>query len=256
MSRFTTRQQIVRHTLFVAVLGTALTGAVRGIASTTPAHASRAEDLVTAIKAADNDYNTSSTVVWPATGVTPSNNTVCGQFVTRLIQKSYGHTDSDFYRCIGSNSPFAKTYHDWFLSGQTCNSKLAHKHVRTVTLGRVGDWKAGDFIAIKNLTVETNNTGHMAMVAAAPELLSEENGIRQYAVTVIDSSSDAHDAQDTRVTRPDATKPDRGVGKGKMLIYADASDDQVVGHCWSTDNGSTMYDQTQKSLVVGRLVTP
>lgn len=255
MSHFTRKQQIVRSTLIVA-LGVTLAGAVRGIASTTPAHATRAEDLVSAITAANNDYNTSSTVVWPAAGVTPGNNTVCGQFVTRLIQKSYGHTDSDFYRCIGSSSPFAKTYHDWFLSGQTCKSPLSHKHVRTVTLGRVSDWKAGDFIAIKNITVETSNTGHMAMVAGTPELLSEANGIRQYAVTVIDSSSDAHDLQDTRVTRPDGSGPDKGVGKGKMRIYADAADDQVIGHCWSTDNGSTLYDQTQKSLVVGRLVTP
>lgn len=254
MKPFANRSQIVRNTVLAAAVGISLTTAVRGIAGTTPAHVTRAEDLVSTIKAVDNDYHSASTVVWPAQGVTASNKTVCGQFVTRLIQKSYGHTDSDFYRCVGSSSPYAKTYHDWFRSGQTCSSKLAHKHVRTVVLGRVSDWQAGDFIAIKNLTVEANNTGHMAMVAGTPELLGETNGIRQYAVTVIDSSSDAHDAEDTRVTRPDGSGPDKGVGKGKMLIYADAADDQVVGHCWSTDNGSTMYDQTQKSLVVGRLV--
>ncbi len=256
MNANTTQKQVFRGALVAATVAAALSGAVRGFASVTPFHATQAERLVISIQAANNDYNTSSTVVWPGSGVTPSNNTVCGQFITRLIQHSYGHTDSDFYRCIGSKSPFAKTYHDWFLGAQTCTSKLAHKHLHFVTLGKVSQWTAGDFIAIKNLTVQTSNTGHMAMVAGSPVLLSEANGIRKYAVTVIDSSSDAHDLQDTRVTRPDAGGPDEGVGKGKMLIFADAADDQVVGHCWSTDNGSTMYDQTQKSLVVGRLVTP
>lgn len=257
MSHTTPWNPIVRGALLAAGCLALLGSAVRSSATGVPVHLTTAVGLVAEIDPADNDYNTTSQVVWPAPGVTPSNQTVCGQFITRLIQKSYGRTDSDFYRCIGSTSPYAKTYHDWFLGSQTCSSKLAHQHIRTVLVPLVADWQPGDLIAIKNLTVETSNTGHMAMVSGTPQLLSETNGVRSYAVPVIDSTQTPHDLDDSRVTRPDASgKADTGVGEGRMFIQVSASTGKVVGHAWSTYNGSTVYDQSQKSLVAARLVMP
>lgn len=257
MSHTTPWKRIVRSAFIAAGCATLLASAVRSGATGVPVHLTNAEALVAEIDPADNDYNSTSVVVWPAPGVTPSNQTVCAQFITRLIQKSYGRTDSDFYRCIGSTSPYAKTYHDWFKSAQTCSSKLAHQHIRTVLVPLLSDWQPGDLLAIKNLTVETTNTGHMAMVSGLPEFLSESDGIRTYAVPVIDSTQTPHDVDDTRVTQPDANgSPDTGVGEGTILVFTSAATGQVVGHCWSTDSGSTEYDQSQKSLVVARLVMP
>jgi len=257
MSHNTPWKMIVRGALVTAGCVALLAGAVRGSATAVPVHYSNAVALVAAINPASNDYNTASQVVWPAPNVTPSNKTVCGQFITRLIQKSYGRTDSDFYRCIGSTSPYAKTYHDWFKSAQVCSSPLAHQHIRTIQQLRVGDWLPGDLLAIKNLTVETNNTGHMAMLAGLPELMWEAAGVRAYAVPVIDSTQTPHNADDSRVVHPDAgAEFDTGVGEGTMVVFANGANDQVIGHCWSTDNWSTEYDQSQKSLVVARLAIP
>ena len=256
MSHPTPFSKIARGALVALGCAVLLGGAVRSGATGVPVHLTNAEALVAAIDPANNNYESTSQVVWPAPGVTASNKTVCGQFVTRLIQKSYNRTDSDFFRCIGSTSPYAKTYHDWFKSNQTCSSALAHQHVKATVVNKVSDWLAGDLIAIKNITVEANNTGHMAMVSAAPVVLWEANGVRAYAVDVIDSTSSPHDTLDTRVTRPDGNHDDTGVGEGTMLIFASSQNDTVTGHCWSTDAGSTEYTQAQKSLVAARLTIP
>ncbi|MCC2671314.1 MAG: hypothetical protein K0Q72_3785 [Armatimonadetes bacterium] len=256
MSHTTPVKQLVRGVLAALGVAALLTGAMRSGADGVPLHLTNAEALVAGITPANNNYEGTSQVVWPAVGVTPSNKTVCAQFITRLIQKSYGRTDSDFFRCIGSTSPYAKTYHDWFKSSQTCSSKLAHQHVYTVQVPRVSDFAPGDLVAIKNLTVASNSTGHMAMVSDTPLLLWEEAGVRAYTVSVIDSTQSPHDELDTRVTRPDGAVEDTGVGEGTMAVFADSQTDTVLGHCWSTDNGSTEYTQSQKSLVVGRLVMP
>lgn len=253
MSRSTTR---IAGAALCAALGLSGVLAVRGYAAGTPAHHLEAETLVAAIQPANNVYDDDSVVLWPDPGVTPSNRTVCSQFASRLLQHTYGYTESDFYRCIGSKSPYAKTYHDWFLGPQTCKSKLSHKHLHFVTLGRVIDWQPGDFIAIKNITVESSSTGHVAMVSTAPVYKSTANGLKKYEVLVTDSTSSPHGNADTRKTRPDTNGPDNGVGSGKMVVYAHATTGQVVGHCWSTLSGSTYYTQAQKSLVVGRPVTP
>jgi hypothetical protein len=118
----------------------------------------------------------------------------------------------------------------------------------------VTNWQPGDLMAIKHITVETSNTGHMAMISDLPVLVGEWAGIRAYAVSVIDSTSTPHDELDTRELRRDVSGPDKGVGEGTMLIFTDGPDNAVVGHCWSTDPGSKHYTQAEKSLVVARLV--
>ncbi len=251
-----TRGKWVRGMVCAAALSLPLAVAARGNATGAPIHQLEAEALVATIEPADNIYNKDSVVSWVGTDAPPSNRTVCSQFVSRLIQHTYGYTESDFYRNMGSTSPTAAKYHDWFIGPQQSYSTRPHRRLNFVVMGRVGDWQPGDFIAIKNIAVQSSSTGHVAMIAAAPQLVSETNGIRKYEVLVIDSSSSYHGADDTRKTRPDTNGPDNGVGAGKMVVFADAADDQVVGHCWSTSKYSTFYDQTQKSLVVGRLVIP
>lgn len=113
----------------------------------------------------------------------------------------------------------------------------------------------GDVIAIKYPS-GASATGHVMLVAGTPVMRTPATApvianTTQYEAQVIDSTASYHGPADTR--HPNNGGVPGGIGKGVFRIYVDAND-QIVGYTWSTYSNSTYYDQSQRHLVIGRLL--
>ena len=168
--------------------------------------------------------------------------TDCSGFLTALLERSYGFTQSDLERWLGKRRPLAIDYHDAILN------QRGFKHIQ-----RVSDVEPGDVLAIK-YPPDADNSGHIMLVAEPPRRAKstkpEIQGTEQWEVAVIDSSKSGHGKTDTR-RRDDGTFGS-GVGEGVFRIYANR-DGRIAGYAWSTFANSEYYDERQRHLVVGRM---
>lgn len=201
-------------------------------------------------------------------GTLATNRTVCGTFVTNLIQKSTTLTANDFYKSFnkamdgtcevgslsipdmgsvqkGTNSPNAAQY-QYKIS--KCPATGPIKFAARTSITGI---EAGDVLAV-SYPERTDINGHVMLVRSAPvadtSLLAGPTGSTPYAVTVIDSTSTPHGSS---ATYPD-TRPggkNEGLGSGTFVLYADASG-AIVGSRWSPTD-PTFFDTTAHPLAVG-----
>ena len=215
-------------------------------------------------RVAANVYTTSSPALERmGTGVSATNRTVCGTFVTRLLQKSVGFTASDFYNSFnkkmdscevgtvagvqkGTNSPDAAQYHHKIANcGGTGPVKLAKR-------ASISAVEIGDIIAVKygNPADHNNASGHVMLVRGAPALDNSvtdgPEGSDRWLVEIIDSTQSPHGAGDWR-----ALSAGQGLGHGTFVLYTDANG-AIVASRWSAGD-PVRYDTTVHPIVVGGL---
>lgn len=230
-------------------------------AATPPKHLTWAERLVDTMIPTANEYGDPVEITWKtANGLDHSTNrSKCASLVSQLLVVAYGQKYAGWLGCA---SPIAATYHDAIVS--------AHGFAR---INAITDVRPGDVIAIRyldagctNLTCggfqSCSNSGHVAIVAALPQervaTAPVIPGTRQYAVEIIDSTSDVHGATDSRYAADLLGADDRGVGRATMRLYVDitATGHPIVGYTWSTWAGSNYHDHSKRDLVIGRLRQP
>jgi hypothetical protein len=215
-------------------------------AQTAPAHLFWAEEIALNVLPGNNTYGTSPHyITWAGEGGATeyTNRTQCNSFLTRVLERGYGWTDTDIRLWLGSTSPSAVMYHDAVVAG--------NGFATVATLSAI---LPGDVLAIR-YPAGGSVSGHIATVVSAPVLYGPAApwvaGTYQYAVTVVDSSNSGHGPTDTRLAPGGTWNP--GAGIGVMRLYVDAQG-AVAGHTWSTSTGSTYYGQATRHLVIGRLV--
>lgn len=196
----------------------------------------------------NNIYSTTNSmdsVTW--TGVSNANGyycrTDCSGLLTKLLKQTYGYSDSYFLSWTGLKNPYAVTYY---------NEIKAKDHFTQVS--NVANIQQGDIIAIK-YPVSSSNTGHTMLVAAAPASRTASapyvSGTNQYEVSVIDQSSSGHGSTDTRFVS--SGNFNDGIGRGIFRLYVN-SKGAITGYTWSTYSNSIYYSQSERPLLVGRLI--
>lgn len=253
-----------RKNRFLAPLITnvALTTTVIGLAhakAPPPAkHLAWAQRLVDTVKPAANTYGAPAHITWKTENGLPysTNRSKCASLVSQLLVKAYG---DDFAGWLGCASPIAATYHDAI---EVEDGFDLVESVHAIA--------AGDIIAIRyfdagctalscGVAKGCTVSGHVAVVAAAPHARVATApivpGTQQFAVDVIDASSDIHGSSDTRHQADPGHVDDQGVGRGTMRLYVDAADPAhpVVGYTWSTWSGSVYRSSEARDLVIGRI---
>jgi hypothetical protein len=211
----------------------------------TPAHLSEAMKLVEAIKPDQTEYRHRPSVIhWPDEASGPECRTDCSGFVDLLLRHSYPWATQEWLEAtMGKKRPLAGDYYD---------AIMGHKGFTIVE--RLDDIQPGDFLVMK-YPVDSDNTGHMMLVASAPKgRKSSEplvSGTTQWEVSVIDETSSYHGTGDTRYS-PDEKKG--GVGRGTFRLYAD-QDGKLAGYAWSITKKSKFYGPDERPIVAARLDT-
>lgn len=224
----------------------------------------------TSPKLSENVYTASMPALERAgVGTLAINRTVCGNFITNLIQKSTGLVPNDFSKSFnkamdgtceigsvtiagmsvqkGTNSPHAAQY-QYKIS--KCPSTGPIKFTARTSITQI---EAGDVIAV-SYPERTDINGHVMLVRSAPvadtSLLAGPTDSTPYVVTVIDSTSTPHGSSSTYPdTRPGGNN--EGLGTGTFVLYADASG-TIVASRWSPTD-STLFTTTAHPLSVGAL---
>lgn len=246
----------VRRTLLAcaAALATALT-------IPTPAQASSAELYDELAELADNlnalpwpeqdTYNfypgakdhadVPTSVVWgiPGSPTTYTSKSKCAPLLTQALKHTFSWaTDSYLVDEFGSFSPTAAQYYDGLQNG------AAHFTPKTT----VPALSQGDVIAIKYTDSAGGTgdaTGHVLVVSGTPHLYNRDanTSTREWAVPVIDSTSNPHGAASTWAGSPYQLYPDTrrsgtteysGVGRGWIFISTTATD-TPTGHWWGAN---------------------
>lgn len=121
-------------------------------------------------------------------------------------------------------------------------------------VSRVADLRPGDLISwTEPLDVNTDDTGHVMVVAAAPTAAA---GPDHVDVAVIDATASPHGPTDSRQgdprNQPDArTHKPSGVGDGTITVLTDP-DGRPTGYRWSTDSARTEHPDRITLLRLGR----
>lgn len=189
-----------------------------------------------------------STAVWgtPGSPTTYASKAKCAPLVTLALRHTFAWaTDSYLTTEFGSTSPTAAQYYDGLAAGAD--------HFTTKTT--VPALAQGDVIAVKYLDSAGGTgdaTGHVMVVAGAPQPYDRDGdtSTREYAVPVIDSTTQPHGVPSTWSGSPVHLFPDTrrsgtteytGVGRGWIFIST-GSDDVPTGHWWGpNENVTTQY---------------
>lgn len=208
-------------------------------------HLRWAESLVDNLDPENNEYSTSSFMSWAGVAGARryANRTQCATFLTELLKRSYGWTETSFNDWLGSRSPTAATYYDAIVE------ENGFERIHDPQ-----DARAGDVIVLRYPAGESS-TGHVAILRRAPRVRLPLNpfvvGTFQYEVSVVDSTSTHHGPSDSRMSS--GGRGDTGAGYGVMRVYTNLWG-SIVGHTWSTATTTTYYPTTQRQVVIGRLV--
>ncbi len=160
-----------------------------------------------------------------------SNFTRCAPFLTQLFKAAYGWTPPT---AIG-NSPDPKKYYNSIVDNKNGFSKRA----------KFTDWQPGDILASPYYDPNPN-IGHVMLILGAQEISNNaETKTREYAVQVLDSSSDQH-SSDTRTLFGSLPK---GVGRG--VIKVKTVDDQITQWAWKVTN--SYYSGKDRPLAIGKI---
>lgn len=212
----------------------------------------------------ENVYDGDPTALDRMVGTTKARNrTVCGTFVTQLIQKSLGFTSSDFTKSfnkamdscavkdaagknLGTNSPNAAQYR-YKIANCASTGTITFTARSTITA-----IEAGDVLAV-SYPERTDISGHVMVVREKPvadtTLLAGPAGSTAYAVEIIDSTSTPHG---TSTTYPDWRGGDtgEGLGHGTFVLYANTLSGAIVASRWSPTDPN-LFTTAAHPLAVG-----
>ncbi|ONI91138.1 hypothetical protein ALI22I_10295 [Saccharothrix sp. ALI-22-I] len=186
-----------------------------------------------------------TSVVWgtPGSPTTYENKSKCAPLLTQALKHTFSWaTDSYLDDEFGSISPTSAQYYDGFQTGA--------EHFTSKTT--VPSLTQGDVIAIKYNDAGDGTgdaTGHMLVVGGTPRLYNRDNNTstREWAVPVIDSTSNPHGVASTNPSSPYLLFPDTravgtteysGVGRGWIFIST-GTDDVPTGHWWGANENVT-----------------
>jgi hypothetical protein len=209
-----------------------------------PRHVQLARQLVEEVTPENNLYATPTHITWRGIdGATISTNTsVCSTLITKLLKQAYNFTNADFITWTGESTPEAEDYYD---------AAASNNGFKRLT--NIADVQVGDVFIAKYLQQTTSATGHIAMIAAPPHLVSSTPSERRYSVSVIDSSSSYHGTSDTRYRiDPTTGDYDDGVGQGTMRMITDTNG-LLIKYSWSTLSNSIIYDATERPSLLAQI---
>ncbi|MEU4447885.1 hypothetical protein AB0K14_04610 [Actinosynnema sp. NPDC050801] len=202
-----------------------------------------------------------TSVVWGVAGspTTYESKARCAPLLTQSLKHTFAWaTDSYLTAEFGSTSPTSAQYYDGFQAG------AEHFTAKTTVPSLV----QGDVIAVKyndSAGGTGDATGHMMVVAAAPQLYDRDGdaSTREYAVQVIDSTKNPHGVPSTWSGSPVHLFPDTrrsgtteytGVGRGWIFIRT-GSDDVPAGHWWGANENLTgEYKSTSTRPMIFRTI--
>lgn len=181
------------------------------------------------VPSALNAYGSPTAVAWAGVGgaTVTSNRSTCAPFVTRVVKRARGWSDTQLKSWFGSTSPSSEQYHAAITGG-------AGPFTARQTVGAVAP---GDVIAVR-YDGDESVTGHTMIAASAPKQITAASphvaGTTQWTLEVADSTSTPHGDGDTRryEDASGATQSQPGAGRGTLRLYAGA-DGRITGHTWS-----------------------
>lgn len=222
-------------------------------AVTTPTHLTNADTLVTKLRTQGlngefndaagkplNQYGAAYKDVVMISTPTAKVNAVCANFITVLLEKTYGWKAKT--AGFTSVSPDPAMYHDAIESNSN-----GFTHIEEFENAAPGDLLMAEYYD------DHANVGH-AMIVRNVELLDEDEdtGIREWSVEVIDCSKNIHSNDSREFVKADGTVlATQGAGRGKMRVLT--QDGEIVGYSWSFRNGSIIYTPDVRHLTLGRL---
>jgi hypothetical protein len=131
---------------------------------------------------------------------------------------------------------------------------------------KVPDLRAGDVIAIDYQNNQPTQTGHIVMVRGLKDVYTAPSptlnfpGETQYAVEIIDCTSDPHGIYgvgnyaaypDIRIL--DGVNDREGVGFGHMMLYASTSTSEFTRYRWSVNSSSAnTYSVSERPVAAAR----
>jgi hypothetical protein len=206
-----------------------------------PADVSLANQLISNVSTANNNYSYGSPVVtWAGVNgaTTYSNSSDCSNFETMLIEQAYGFTSSQISGWTGHTLPQAIDYY---------NAALADKGFTGFM--QIADLQVGDavFFNYTNDPDANGDTGHVVTIEALPVLDSAYTTSTRiaYDVTVDDCSADPH-SNDTR------TGSNTGVGRGQMRFYTSTTG-ILVAYSWGLSSASTVEPMSLRSAIFAKM---
>lgn len=209
------------------------------------AHSAAGQDLATNIQdvfgivdSPDlNAWGTPCVVDWD--NYTATTKGAC--LISELLKAGYGYSGADLELMFDSTSPSSALYFSAIENGVYFNK-----------IEKCADIQAGDILAI-NQTATYD--GHAVLIETAARMNPANpiySGTVQWKLGIIDSTSSAHGATDSRYVN--ATTTDPGMGRGFMRVYCDAVSGNLLGHTWSTTSSQTSYQSPSvRPYRVGRL---
>jgi hypothetical protein len=196
------------------------------------------------------DNGTSATWGTPGSPTTYHGETKCAAFLTQSLKHAYSWATSTYFtNNFASASPTAAKYYDRLSAGTA-------EHFDSIT--RVQDLLAGDIIAIKYTNSGGGSgdpTGHVMTVTSIQTSNRDANAATtEYAIRVIDSTSNPHGVvssnpaspyrnfPDTRATMSNVTEYS-GIGRGWVFIQVDAAG-APAGYWWGPNENVTSQFQS------------
>ncbi|MFJ8105242.1 LamG domain-containing protein [Streptomyces sp. NPDC096132] len=205
--------------------------------------------LISGQTARDNNrylVGSASTVTWGTPDDLTSwiSHARCSSFLTWVLKHTYGWATDDYFRqYFQDRIPEAADYRKAFTDG-TAGPRF--QRVR-----KVADLRPGDLIAVDYLGTVEDNTGHIVMVREVKGVFSgsaDFTGETQYAVEVVDCTSDAHGVYgkpnypqypDTRMVSDVEGANFEGVGIGHMMFYTSDATGEFSRYRWSVNSAKT-----------------
>jgi hypothetical protein len=190
-----------------------------------------------------------SSATWgtPGAGTSYQVQAKCASFLTLSLQHTYAWATNDWFsQYFGSGSPFAQDYYSTFTG-----TNIPPQFTR---IGNVASLYQGAIIAIK-YTDDTGATGHVMVVAGAPQLYNRDGNpaTTEYAIPVLDSTDTPHGVAttypnstywkfpDTRISSLSSNPPTTeysGAGEGHIFIQVDSSG-APAGYWWGPNENVT-----------------
>ncbi|MET0132518.1 MAG: hypothetical protein ABW215_02885 [Kibdelosporangium sp.] len=207
------------------------------------------------------DDGTPNILTWgtPGQPATWYNQSQCASFLTGLFRRTYPDvaTAAHYETYFGSPSPNARDYRRVFAGPPV-------PHWRPIA--SLVDLRPGDLVAVDYNNGRPTQTGHVVMVRrvkgvyVAPSSSLNFPGETQYAVEVVDCTSDPHGVlgvgnypafPDIRLI--DGVNDREGVGFGHMMFYVSNASGTFTRYRWSVNTSSTAtYTVAQRPIAAAR----
>lgn len=191
-----------------------------------PKHVALARELVANVPPERNVYAHSGWVAFPTDALSGgyAARTDCSGLVYELLRRADNPTSMQMVSFKRHRPhPLAE---DFVLSIEMERGFKRVDKIGDVQVGDIIAWSWQDFVDAR----KASSTGHVMLVNGAPKAIKPYKpivaGLRQYTVSIIDSSQGRLGPDDTRILK-DGRRID-GLGMGRLRIYANA-EGEIVG---------------------------